>query len=259
MIMIMGMVILIVMIRPQAWYLERRAARSTKRGAGEDLEPDDGTLGPAFALRNARTGKFVTLGGMFDRYRMLVAGERPEEATVFTFHPVTSAEEPPGSNVQSAGEYALALRVLGENKAMRLRKDGYLELKGIPDTDGDVMAETMAASIEYLKPMTSYELEVEEKQVGLAVSKDLPLHIVGFNSVASDGGSHDPGPAEKTGRVHIGDIIHDVNGQNIEGIPRADALAMIGCKRPVKLGFKVLQDSSKGGAVETGCSDLYIC
>jgi len=96
----------------------------------------------------------------------------------------------------------------------------------------------MAASLEYLRPCTSYEIIVEDKLVGLAVSKDLPLRVVGFNSMSMTG-EHVPGPAELTGRVKIGDIIATVNGQDINGIPRPDALRMIACKRPVALGFRV--------------------
>eukprot|EP00404_Azadinium_spinosum_P047297 CAMPEP_0180811494 /NCGR_PEP_ID=MMETSP1038_2-20121128/65464_1 /TAXON_ID=632150 /ORGANISM="Azadinium spinosum, Strain 3D9" /LENGTH=117 /DNA_ID=CAMNT_0022852887 /DNA_START=22 /DNA_END=372 /DNA_ORIENTATION=- len=101
----------------------------------------------------------------------------------------------------------------------------------------------MASSIEFLLPCSSYTITTEEKQIGIVVSKDMPLRVAGFKTVAQPDGQMAAGPAERSGRVRVGDIITSVNGQDISGIPRSDTVSMIACKRPVELGFMVNCDS----------------
>jgi len=180
-------------------------------------------------------------GGFFDRCRVQVSGERPEDAMVFTFVPLVgdSAASPGVTDGEVAfAEYAFGIRKVGENLTLKLRKDGSVAMSAVSDSENDVQNSSLAASLEYLRPCSQYEIAVHDKLVGLAVSKDLPLRVVGFNSMDTWGSDHVPGPAELTGRVKVGDVIITVNGQDIDGIPRADALRMIACKRPVYLGFK---------------------
>merc|ERR1740121_390599 len=115
--------------------------------------------------------------------------------------------------------------------------------------DGGIINETMAFSVETLQPCNTYELTFETKQIGLTVGKDLPLRVVGFTAIPqpNNKGTYETptvGPAECTGRVHIGDQIIAVNGQDIAGIPRKDAVEMIACKRPVSLEFRVTAETS---------------
>merc|ERR1712187_377927 len=92
--------------------------------------------------------------------------------------------------------------------------------------------------------MGTYELTVEEDHIGLVLEKELPLRVAEFKPVRTSTGQSQPGPAERTGRVHIGDVITRVNGQDISGIPLSDVVPMIGCRRPVTLGFEVVRDQS---------------
>jgi hypothetical protein len=210
-------------------------------GKSDDHSPgpgEDGCIGLSFALRSTFNGKFISTGGMFDRC-LQISAEKPEDAAVFTIVPMptstTSAATAEGEMTDA--DYYFALRLLGDNKYVSLRKDGYVHTTTVADDDRDIDLETMGASLEYLVPLTSYEICVEEEQIGLTVGKDLPLRVVGFSAVAKRDGVLEPGPAEGTGRVRIGDVIRYVNGQDISGIPRKDVLNMISCKRPATLGF----------------------
>merc|ERR550514_585970 len=83
----------------------------------------------------------------------------------------------------SATDYSFVIRLLGENKVLSLRKDGYVSMKYVADVDKDIVTETMAASIEFLLPCSSYTITTEEKQIGIVVSKDMPLRVSGFETV----------------------------------------------------------------------------
>eukprot|EP00746_Dinoflagellata_sp_MGD_P150905 gnl/MRDRNA2_/MRDRNA2_82663_c0_seq1.p1 gnl/MRDRNA2_/MRDRNA2_82663_c0~~gnl/MRDRNA2_/MRDRNA2_82663_c0_seq1.p1 ORF type:complete len:1276 (-),score=281.97 gnl/MRDRNA2_/MRDRNA2_82663_c0_seq1:67-3462(-) len=227
--------------RSQAFFIERRAVVGQGATADEDLigGHHDGSLGLAFALRSAITNKYVIAGGLLDRYCMRVTGSKAEDASVFMFVPLLDGappDEAQGAD-KSAAAYVFALRLLNENKMLSIRKDGYVSVSAVTDTDKDIVPETMAASIEHLRPVEYYEVTIEEEQIGITVAKDLPLRVVGFKPVTQAGRPPMPGPAERTGRVHVGDHIVTVNGQDITGVPRSDALVMIACKRPVVLGF----------------------
>jgi len=200
------------------------------------LVPDDDVcIGAQFCLRSATTRKYVSCGGMFDRC-LQVTAEKAQDAAVFTITAMPSAASANTGEMSDAA-YGFALRLQGENKYVSLRKDGYLGTSGVAeDSMANIENETMAASMEYLVPSNTYEITVDEVQIGLTVGKDLPLRVVGFSAVNKDGHPQ-PGPAERTGRVRLHDIITHVNGQDIAGFPRKDVLGMIACKRPIVLGF----------------------
>lgn len=244
-------------LRSMAFVVERRLEqRSGSRGGRSILMSeeeksfgpgDEGCLGLAFALRSAYTNKYVVLGGLMDWYRMQVTAEKPEDAAVFTFVPMPDSnsnfaisDEP-----TSVAENCFALRLLSEKKMLHLRPDGCVGVVAVSDADGDIHVETMAAAIEYLRPCMSYDIIVHEKQIGIAVTKDLPLRVAGFTSNTQPGAAPEPGPAELSGRVRVGDIITAVNGQDIEDVPRTEVLKLIAQARPVTLGFKVMVPGSE--------------
>jgi hypothetical protein len=199
---------------------------------------EDGCIGVAFALKSALTKKYVSTGGMFDRC-LQVAADRSSDAAIFTIVPMPSASADKASarGEMSDSDNCFALRLLGENKCLSLRKDGYVHTTTVADDDDGIENDATAAALEYLLPLTAYEITVHEQQIGLTVGKELPLRVVGFSAVPGANNSLVAGPAERTGRVRLGDIIRLVNGQDISGIPRKDVLSMIHCKRPVTLGF----------------------
>merc|ERR1712099_118526 len=104
----------------------------------------------------------------------------------------------------------------------------------------------MACSIEYLLPCSSYMITTDESQVGIIVGKELPLRVMGFKTVSQDA-HYLPGPAERTGRVRVGDLITSVDGQDISGLSRSEALKLITNQRPVTLGFTVASDDFRRG------------
>lgn len=233
--------------RSMGFYLERRAERRSDRPRSSiiggllnsdstcDHMPgpgDEGCLGLAFAIRSSHTNKYVLVGGMLDGYCLLVTGEKPEDAAVFTIMPLQGAEANSAVG-DSVAKYAFVMRLLGESKCLSLRKDGYVTTTVVSDDDTNIETRTMAASIECLMPSTSYEITVYEQQIGLTVGVDLPLKVSRIVTPPTG----EPGPAERSGRVRVGDEIKYVNGQDITGFPRKDVLSMISCRRPVTLGF----------------------
>mmetsp|Transcript_24339 Transcript_24339/g.56527 ORF Transcript_24339/g.56527 Transcript_24339/m.56527 type:complete len:1405 (+) Transcript_24339:157-4371(+) len=229
--------------RSMTFTLERRCeqkAVTTRRGSMTDDEQpppaDDNSVGLAFALRSDLTQKYVVMGGLFDFYRMQVTADKPEEATVFTMVPVANTDDSIG-----AAAHAFAIKAMNENKMVALRKDGYVGMETVNDADSEIVNDRMAAAMEVLKPLSSYQITCHEAQVGIAVGKQLPVRVVGFNSVKGDGphGQADAGPAERTGRVKIGDLITSVNGQDVSGMARSDIIGLIGTRRPVTLGFAI--------------------
>jgi len=223
----------------------KRSISKRSLGSGMDMDLplgmpiDDGSIGPAFTLKSAFTGKYIVAGGMLNRYCMQVTGERREDAAVFEFAPLS----PQGSaaaalEADSADLHAAALRLVGENTVLGLRQDGYVST--VAEGDPAAIAEGLtAASIEYLVPCISYELIVPDKRIGISVCKDIPLRVGAFSSIAESGQPYEPGVAELSGRVHIGDVITRVNGQDITGLPRPDVLEMIASTRPVSLVLSV--------------------
>merc|ERR1719231_2211941 len=88
--------------------------------------------------------------------------------------------------------------------------------------------------MECLVPLTYYELTFREPQLGLIVSRDMPLRVLGFKPV-----KFGPGTAERSGRVHKGDIISVADGRDLRQMSRADAVDTIASKRPIVIGFSV--------------------
>jgi len=240
-------------MRSMAFFLERRG------DVGVDASPgvarDDCSLGLAFTLRSALTGRYVQPGGMLDRNSMKVAGNKIEEATVFTIAPLPPGVLNSGSSQEDSNteEYLCALRVVGENKMLRLRSDGTVCVSVVTHLDADVRYDRMAASIEYLPPRDSYTITMNEAPIGISISKEQPPRVVGFRQgPRGPGGAFAPGPAERTGRVHVGDHVTSVNGQDVSGIVGGDIAAMVLSKVPVSLGFAVAGGDSAG--VETNAN-----
>jgi len=230
--------------RSMAFFVERR--HKSRAASGGDVKQDEligvsaddvdlqdmaSYRGSAFALRSALTGRYVRPGGILDWGCLLVTADKPEEAAVFAFVPLAHAAADPSA-------YHFGLRLVSENKMLKLRHDGYIHAASVTG----IAAADMAASVEVLRPRQYYEIKVPEKHIGLLVSKDLPLRVVGFNTSNK---STEPGPAERTGRVRIGDVISTVDGLPLTGVPRNEALAIIAtCRRPVTLGFTVSHEPS---------------
>merc|ERR1711933_560307 len=83
---------------------------------------------------------------------------------------------------------------------------------------------------------------VDEDNIGIMLSKELPLRVC---SIRSSVPSVEPSCAERTGRVHIGDLLTSVDGHDITHIPWGEVLPMVNRKKPVTLGFTVPHDSAK--------------
>ncbi|CAE8602561.1 unnamed protein product [Polarella glacialis] len=221
--------------RSMAFFIERPASTGSV----------DNSLGKAFTLRSILTGKYVTGGRSLpgQGYRLRVNGVRPEEAAIFNCVPLPSgAAQPPTSPAHGCGELGSAadhlcvLRLQNDNKVLRLSSDGHVLMQTISESDINIRNTRITASIEYLLPRTFYEIEVEERQTGLTLSCESPLRVVDMKPWPLDR----CGPTTlTTGRVHLGDTITSVSGQDVRGIGWRDVLDMIACKRPVGLGFTV--------------------
>jgi len=180
---------------------------------------------------------------------------------VFTFVPVFTDGSMPAlegdaasRSTGSAEEFAGALKLFKDGKVLRLRNDGYVTTVSASELDGDTskMAK-MAFSIEYLLPRDSYNIEVEEDHLGITVSKDLPLRVMSLRDIVKPDQSgslrNQSGLAEKTGRIHVGDMISGVNGQNVSGVPAQDVMAMLACKRPITITFTLPRDEGRPDAL----------
>lgn len=220
--------------RLMAFHVERRNLAGA--GDGHPDLGDDNSIGAAFALRSALTGKFVTWGsGAFHSHNLRVTGGRPEEAAVFTCIPLL---EGGSDDMGMAAEYLCSMRLLNEKRFLRLRTDGHVAMVSVSDPDVHIRHDKMAVAMEKLLPRASYEIIFDEDQIGITLSKDLPLRVCGLTATA------EPSCAERTGRVHVGDLLTSVNGQDIAHIPLGDVLPMIHCGKAVTLGFTVARDLS---------------
>jgi hypothetical protein len=232
--------------RSMAFVVERRAERQSGSQRSPSAEvPDDGSLGIVFALRSVQSGRYIVEGGMLDWYCMQATCERPEDAAVFTLVPLmpskasSQANSPEGAR---ASAHMFALRLSGEDKLLSIQKNGYVKMTAVADLDKGIDNETMAMAFECLQPVSSYEIVFHSKQIGIKVGQEVPLHVSGFTTMQSASGLPEVGPAENSGRVHIGDVIKSVNGQDIEGVSRTEALTLIAnTRRPVTLVFKVAE------------------
>lgn len=236
--------------RSMAFFIER----TPPTGAAE-AEVDDGRLGSTFTLRSALNGKYVIVGGLLEQHCMRISGHKPDEAAAFTAVPFEDAAPFACLDLGSREEETLAahyfaIRLLGGEKTrvLSLRKDGYVAMKTVSNFDTDVMSDKMAAAMEFLAPCGTYNLTIHDEQIGIDVGKDpkeMPLRVAGFQQVPNGGGGSGPGLAERSGRVHIGDVITAVNGQDITGLSRSEALAAIASRRPVNLAFSLARTATQ--------------
>jgi len=220
--------------RSMAFHVERRSLGGV---AGHSEAGDDNSIGAAFTLRSAATGRFVTYSAGVLRTTNFLKAEafRPEEAAVFTCIPLMEG----GSDEAGlAAEYLCSIRLLSEKRFMRLRTDGHVAMVSVSDSDNFIRHDKMAVAIEKLLPRASYEIVVDDDQIGITLSKDLPLRVCGLTTMS------EASCAERSGRVHVGDLLTNVNGQDIAQIPWGDVVPMVTCKKPVTLGFTVARDLS---------------
>ncbi|CAE7235078.1 MYO5B [Symbiodinium natans] len=189
----------------------------------------EGNIGEAFVLRSSWTKKYVKIGGLLDWYALQVSGRSADDAAVFTYKPLHSGD----SNNES---YSFALKLHGKDKYLSLQPDGSVSVDKVSD-DSVGNNHSLIAGFECLLPATSYDIVIYEQQIGLTVSKDLPLRVVGFKNVVHSGRPPEAGPAEASGRVRVGDVITSVNGQDVTKWERQAVLSLINEKRPVTLRF----------------------
>jgi len=166
---------------------------------------------------------------------------KPDEAAVFTFKPLTETSMQGGvglaDEVGTVAEHLCAIRLINDNKVLRLSTDGHVTMQAVQESDVNIRNTRITASIEQLLVRGKYEIEVEQQQIGIILSKDTPLRVVGLSHCPVNRANAPP--ALGSGRVHVGDILSSVSGQDVSGIPCADVLMMISCKRPVTIGFTV--------------------
>ncbi|CAE7724554.1 MYO5B, partial [Symbiodinium sp. CCMP2456] len=189
----------------------------------------EGNIGEAFVLRSSWTKKYVKIGGLLDWYALQVSGRSADDAAVFTHRPLSC-----GGHNES---YSFALKLHGKDKYLSLQPDGSVSVDKVSD-DSVGNNHSLIAGFECLLPATSYDIVIYEQQIGLTVSKDLPLRVVGFKNVVHvSGRPPEAGPAEASGRVRVGDVITSVNGQDVTKWERQTVLSLINEKRPVTLRF----------------------
>eukprot|EP00930_Biecheleria_cincta_P038623 TRINITY_DN26530_c0_g1_i1.p1 TRINITY_DN26530_c0_g1~~TRINITY_DN26530_c0_g1_i1.p1 ORF type:complete len:1428 (-),score=259.66 TRINITY_DN26530_c0_g1_i1:341-4579(-) len=217
--------------RSMAFYIERPA----------DIGSADNSLGKAFTLRSALTLRYVSLSRTMQGLRLRASGSRPEEAAVFTYEPLAATSMSDGvglaDEVGSAVEHLCFIQLNHDKKLLRLSTDGHVVMQAVQDSDMTIRNTRITASFEQLLTRGCYEIEVEQQHIGITLSKETPLKVVSLVDwpVSKANGP----PAVTSGRVHAGDILSSVSGQDVRGIPCNDVLDMIACKRPVTLGFTV--------------------
>eukprot|EP00438_Fugacium_kawagutii_P033089 Skav229602 [mRNA] locus=scaffold510:215559:217139:+ [translate_table: standard] len=205
--------------RSSLWGSATSSPKDTPRpGASGDC------IGETFVLRSSWTTKYVKMGGLLDWYCLQVSGKSVDDAAVFTCKPVYTGAE----------SYSFALKLHGKDKYLCLQNDGSVAVEKVTDVETSPNKQNIIAGFECLLPATSYDIVIYEQQIGLAVSKDLPLRVVGFNHGP---GRQATGPAEASGRVRVGDVITNVNGQDVTKSQREEVLHLINAERPVTLRF----------------------
>jgi len=203
---------------------------------------EDHSIGDSFLLRSTHTQRYVTvhrevLKGFFLR----ATAAKQEEASIFTVAPLAPTSMSNGvglgDEVGTAAEHLFALRLQSDSKVMKLSTDGHVTMSDVKEADINIRNTRITASLEMLLARDEYEIEVQQPQIGIVLSKATPLRVVDLASwpVNRPNGP----PALTSGRVHAGDILSSVSGQDVRGIPCNDVLDMIACKRPVTLGFTV--------------------
>ena len=217
----------------------------------------------SFRLRSELTGGYVCVGGLFQRYCLCASAPTAAEATAFEFvaRQLNGNEEPvgepdpssPGGRDASmerlrAQQLLVALRASDGPKRghfVRVRPDAYVNVAPPASPDaarGALPADdrtTPLLSVELLVPLGSYEVTFVASQLGLIVSKTMPLKVVRFKDV---GVSLAPA-AELSGRIAVGDVLASADGRDITQCSRREAVDQITSTRPITIGFRV------GGAV----------
>lgn len=217
--------------RSMAFYIERPT----------DIGSADNSLGNTFTLRSALTLRYVSLSRTMQGLRLRASGTKPEEAAVFTYEPLaaTSMSEGVGlaDEVGSAVEHLCFIQLNHDKKLLRLSTDGHVVMQAVQDSDMTIRNTRITASFEQLLTRGCYEIEVEQQHIGITLSKETPLKVVSLVDWPLNRANGPP--AVTSGRVHAGDILSSISGQDVRGIPCNDVLDMIACKRPVTLGFTV--------------------
>ncbi|CAJ1395531.1 unnamed protein product [Effrenium voratum] len=203
---------------------------SSPKDASHRACHDGQSIGDAFVLRSSWTRKYVKMGGLLDWYCLQVSGKSADDAAVFTYKPLYCGES------SQAESYSFALKLHGKDKYLCLQSDGAVAMEKVGDVDSASNKPNLIAGLECLLPATSYDIVIYDQQIGLTVSKDLPLRVVGFKNVQNSG-PPEAGPAEASGRVRLGDVITNVNGQDVTRSQREDVLHLINADRPVTLRF----------------------
>lgn len=137
-------------------------------------------------------------------------------------------------------DFLFKLMVVGTKKWVNMRADGYVDVvSSIGDQTGRPHASSFA--MEKLRQEIFYEVELHEQQLGLLVSKDLPLRVVGFTPVKpmAGRGGNQAGEAERSGRVHVNDTIAFADNADLANLSRKEIIHIIMARRPITLGFKV--------------------
>mmetsp|Transcript_26115 Transcript_26115/g.93175 ORF Transcript_26115/g.93175 Transcript_26115/m.93175 type:complete len:185 (-) Transcript_26115:178-732(-) len=143
-----------------------------------------------------------------------------------------------------AKQLLVALRVVDGPKPghfVRVRPDGYVNVAP-PAAGGNALQRSLAPddkltpllSVELLVPLHSYEITFHASQLGLIVSKTMPLRVVRFK----DAGAGAP-TAELSGRIGVGDVLSTADGRDLTNCSRREAVDFITSSRPITIGFKV--------------------
>jgi len=233
--------------------LERRierqsGTRSSFLGGSNGETPDadiimglgsQGFLGVSFALRSSSTGQYARvensmINALRSKGNRVCMDAEAAEATVFTFVPQEGSQQ-----AESVQSYHFALRLLSENKALYADPGGYVFMKPMADEELHMVDDSMAVSMEFLLPATSYEITINDGPIGLSVGPEFPLKVIAFKDTPEG----TVGAGESNGRVHKGDLITSANGQSFEGCTRQEALKLINENRPLTLGFTAAHEN----------------
>ena len=143
-----------------------------------------------------------------------------------------------------ARQLLVALRVVDGPKAghfVRVRPDAYVNVA--PPASADAARGSLAPddratpllSVELLVPLQSYEITFVSSQLGLIVSKTMPLKVVRFKDV----GNTTAPAAELSGRIGVGDVLAAADGKDLLNCSRREAVDVITSTRPITIGFQV--------------------
>ena len=228
--------------------------------------------GATFRLRSELTGGYVCVGGLFQRYCLCASASSPADAATFQFvarrKPDDGAESSPDRGLEDlavveaaastpkgpgrdtsmerlrARQLLVALRVVDGPKAghfVRVRPDAYVNVA--PPASADAARGSLAPddratpllSVELLVPLQSYEITFVSSQLGLIVSKTMPLKVVRFKDV----GNTTAPAAELSGRIGVGDVLAAADGKDLLNCSRREAVDVITSTRPITIGFQV--------------------